>query len=194
MRWTYRETDQEGAELEVVVTVTDQTKKIANGVTARVVRDTVTEDGEIIEDTFDWYAQDEEGNVWYLGRGHRRVRERQAHHPRKVPSRPASTAHCPASSCRPIPSPGCSYRQEYYKGEAEDNGEVLSTDEMVRGAHRPVRRRAPHQGHDHDRAGCTGVQAVRQRRRPRARPRRLGRPRQPRRTPQPRYRQRKRDH
>ena len=32
-----------------------------------MVRDTVTEDGELIEDTFDWYAQDAEGNIWYLG-------------------------------------------------------------------------------------------------------------------------------
>ena len=45
--------------------VTDQTRKIANGVTARVVRDTVLVDGEIIEDTFDWYAQDRRGNLWY---------------------------------------------------------------------------------------------------------------------------------
>jgi len=53
-RWTYRETDEEGAKLEVVVTVTGATKEIANGVTARVVRDSVTEDGKLIEDTFDW--------------------------------------------------------------------------------------------------------------------------------------------
>ena len=32
-----------------------------------VVRDTVTSDGQIIEDTFDWYAQDQLGNVWYFG-------------------------------------------------------------------------------------------------------------------------------
>ena len=31
------------------------------------MRDTVTEDGEVIEDTFDWYAQDADGTVWYLG-------------------------------------------------------------------------------------------------------------------------------
>ena len=66
-RWTYREIDEEGKELEVVVTVSSETKEIANGVTARVVRDTVTEDGELIEDTFDWYAQDDKGNIWYLG-------------------------------------------------------------------------------------------------------------------------------
>src|SRR5688500_9925668 len=44
-RWTYREIDEEGTEVKVVVIVTTQTKKIANGITARVVRDTVTEDG-----------------------------------------------------------------------------------------------------------------------------------------------------
>ena len=66
-RWTYREVDEEGNAVEVVVVVTTETKKIANGVTARVVRDTVTEDGVLIEDTFDWYAQDGDGNVWYLG-------------------------------------------------------------------------------------------------------------------------------
>ena len=27
----------------------------------------MTEHGERIENTFDWYAQDECGNVWYLG-------------------------------------------------------------------------------------------------------------------------------
>ena len=66
-RWTYRETDEEGRELKVVVTVTSATKQIANGVEARVVRDTVTREGEVVEDTFDWYAQDEDGNVWYMG-------------------------------------------------------------------------------------------------------------------------------
>ncbi|MDQ4057572.1 MAG: hypothetical protein M3124_00435, partial [Actinomycetota bacterium] len=30
------------------------------------------------------------------------------------------------------PRPGLAYRQEYYEGEAEDNGEVLSTDEMAK--------------------------------------------------------------
>jgi hypothetical protein len=42
-RWVYSETDAEGTEQRVVVTVTDQTKRIANGVEARVVHDVVTE-------------------------------------------------------------------------------------------------------------------------------------------------------
>jgi len=59
--------DGNGAVSEVVVVATTKTKKIANGVTARVLRDTVRTDGKIIEDTYDWYAQDRDGNVWYLG-------------------------------------------------------------------------------------------------------------------------------
>jgi hypothetical protein len=48
------------------ILVTDATRKIA-GVTATVVRDTAYIDGVLAEDTFDWYAQDQSGNVWYLG-------------------------------------------------------------------------------------------------------------------------------
>ena len=57
-RWTYRETTEDGETVRVVVTATSATRQIANGVTARVVRDSVTSDGAIIEDTFDWYVQD----------------------------------------------------------------------------------------------------------------------------------------
>ena len=49
------------------MTVTRRTKLIANGITARVVHDVVTEDGKPVEVTDDWYAQDRAGNIWYLG-------------------------------------------------------------------------------------------------------------------------------
>ena len=102
-RWTYRE-DEGGEVKEVVVVVTDQTKKIANGVTARVVRDTVRVDGEIIEDTFDWYAQDRQGQPVVPRGGHRRVRGRQGQHPlRLVRGRPGRRAagHHAARRSRP---------------------------------------------------------------------------------------------
>ena len=67
-RWTYTGARRGGEGAATWrVTVSNVTKRIANGVTARVVRDTVTCDGEVMEDTFDWYAQDGDGNVWYLG-------------------------------------------------------------------------------------------------------------------------------
>src|SRR2546427_4581580 len=48
------------------VTITDQTKVI-EGITARAVSDVSTHDGALLEKTVDWYAQDKQGNVWYLG-------------------------------------------------------------------------------------------------------------------------------
>ena len=65
-RWVYRETDGEGGEQKVEVTVTDMAKTVM-GIEALVVHDVVSEDGQLVEDTFDWYAQDADGNIWYLG-------------------------------------------------------------------------------------------------------------------------------
>jgi hypothetical protein len=129
-RWTYLEIDEEGKQLEVVVTVSTETKKIANGVTARVVRDTVTEEGELIEDTFDWYAQDAEENIWYLGE------ETAEFESGKVTSRAGSfeagvDGALPGIIVPADPVDDMKYRQEYFSGEAEDNGEVLSVEEQV---------------------------------------------------------------
>jgi hypothetical protein len=58
---------EDGEEQRNVVEVTHETRTIL-GVDAVVVRDTVSDsDGELIEQTLDWFAQDESGNVWYLG-------------------------------------------------------------------------------------------------------------------------------
>jgi hypothetical protein len=129
-RWTYREVADDGTVTEVVVIVTGQTKVIANGITARVVRDTVTEDGDVIEDTLDWYAQDAAGNLWYLG-------EDTAEFENGEIAGTAGSFEAGVDGALPgimipaDPRPGLRYRQEYYAGEAEDNGEVLSTAEMV---------------------------------------------------------------
>ncbi|NET40650.1 calcium-binding protein [Okeania sp. SIO2B3] len=48
------------------VIVTYDTKEI-EGVETVVVRDVAWDEGVLVEDTFDWYAQDTEGNVWYMG-------------------------------------------------------------------------------------------------------------------------------
>ena len=64
-RWVYEGVDE--GEVEVIeVTVLDDTRDIG-GITATIIRDTVEIDGELAEDTYDWYGQDTSGNVWYLG-------------------------------------------------------------------------------------------------------------------------------
>jgi hypothetical protein len=124
-RWTYRETTEDDEVVDVVVTATSVTRRIANGVTARVVRDTVTLDGAIIEDTLDWYAQDEDGTVWYLGEDTAEFEDGKI--TTREGSFEAGVDGAQAGVIMPFaPEVGMAYRQEYYEGEAEDNGEVLA--------------------------------------------------------------------
>jgi hypothetical protein len=129
-RWVYRETDPEGTRQRVVVTVSRQTKRIANGVTARVVRDVVTEDGEPVEVTEDWYAQDACGNLWYLGEDTREYENG------KISSREGSweagvDGAQPGVIMPAKPRPSMRYRQEHYAGHAEDRASILSRAEQV---------------------------------------------------------------
>jgi hypothetical protein len=128
-KWTYREVE-EGKVHRVVVTATPKTKRIANGVRARVVHDVVTAGRKVKEDTFDWYAQDRDGNIWYLG-------EDTTEYPKGKPpsnagSFEAGVKGAQAGVVMPAhPRPGMAYRQEYLKGEAEDRGKVLSIEKKA---------------------------------------------------------------
>ena len=124
-KWTYLETDTEGERQKVVVEVTGRTKKVANGVTARVVRDTATENGVPVEVTDDWYAQDRDGNVWYLGEHVTNYENGKAVD--HDGSFEAGVAGAQAGVVMPAePKPTMAYRQEYLKGVAEDTGAVVS--------------------------------------------------------------------
>ena len=129
-RWIYRETDSEGAKQRVVVTVTAKTKRIANGITARVVHDVVTEDGQPVEVTDDWYAQDKCGNVWYLGEFTKEYENGKVKS--TAGSFEAGVDGAQAGIIMPAkPREGMRYRQEYYAGEAEDRASILSLDEQA---------------------------------------------------------------
>ena len=129
-RWVYAETEKREPPLKVVVEVTDKTKTIANGVEAVVVRDTVTDAGEPIEITDDYYAQDSEGNVWYLGEDTAEYEDGKRIC--RCGSFEAGVDGAEAGVIMPAdPQVGMEYRQEYYEGEAEDEGAVLSHDEMA---------------------------------------------------------------
>jgi hypothetical protein len=123
-KWVYREN---GARVEV--TVTGEKKEIL-GIHATVVHDVVSEDGELVEDTYDWYAQDKDGNVWYLGEATEEYENGKVK--TTAGSWEAGVDGAEAGVIVPAkPEVGFTYRQEYYKGEAEDAGEILSLDEWV---------------------------------------------------------------
>ena len=124
--WTYRETDAEGSEQEVVVTVLPETKEIL-GITATVVHDVVTADGETVEDTLDWYAQDAIGSLWYLGEDTKEYENGEV--VSTEGSWEAGVDGAQAGIILPAdPQVGMTYRQEYYAGQAEDAAEVTALD------------------------------------------------------------------
>ena len=124
-RWVYRETAPDGTHQRVVVTVTNRTKLIANGVRARVVRDVVTADGKPVEKTDDWYAQDRSGNIWYLGEHTTEFKDGKPISTKG--SFEAGVDGAQAGVIMPArPRVGLRYRQEYYAGEAEDEAEIFA--------------------------------------------------------------------
>jgi hypothetical protein len=104
--------------------VTHQTKRIL-GIACTVVRDTVSEHGRPIERTFDFYAQDRQGNVWYLGEDSYELQHGKF-------AKASDSWRSGVDGAKPgiimpaDPRPGDRYRQEYYPpGEALDEAHVL---------------------------------------------------------------------
>jgi len=126
--WVYGATGEESE--TITVTVTDETREIL-GVPTTVVHDVVTgPGGEIIEDTYDWFAQDTEGNVWYFGEETVEYDERGR--PDRAGSWEAGVDGALAGLVMAAtPRVGDGFRQEFFEGVAEDRAEVLSLDETV---------------------------------------------------------------
>ena len=120
-----------------VVFVTRRTKKIL-GVRCRVVRDTGYTAGKPEERTFDWYAQDRAGNVWYFGEDSRDYRS--GHWVRSGGSwKGGAHGAKPGILMLADPQAGQTYRQEYYLGHALDVATVLGPDGTVRLPFKTVR-------------------------------------------------------
>jgi hypothetical protein len=112
------------------VAVTHKTKVIA-GVTCVEVHDTVYLNGQLTEDTLDWFAQDRQGNVWYFGEDSQDLTNG------RVSSLAGSwTAGVDGAEAGIVmeahPRVGDAYRQELLLNEAEDFAQVLSLDQRVK--------------------------------------------------------------
>jgi hypothetical protein len=118
--------------VEVLAPDDPQGSKKIRGVEVTVVRDRAYlnadgdadchEDEDLVEDTFDWYAQTEKGTVWYFG-------EDTTEFPsgsKEGSWEAGKDGAKPGIIMKADPRVGDSYRQEFYKGEAEDMAEVLS--------------------------------------------------------------------
>jgi hypothetical protein len=132
------ETD-EGVE-RTLIEVLDSTRIVA-GVECRRVRDRVYLDDVLIEDTEDWFAQDDDGNVWYMGEQVDNYNYDDqgnlidiTHEGGWEAGRDVAgigvVAH-PGHVMRASPIRGEVYNQEFYAGEAEDMGEVVALNILV---------------------------------------------------------------
>lgn len=111
------------------VNVSSETKVIL-GVTCVVVNDKVVVDGTLEEATIDWYAQDKQGNVWYFGEDSREYKDGAVVSTTGSWQAGVDGAQ-PGIVMKANPTVGETYRQEYFKGEAEDWATVLSLSESA---------------------------------------------------------------
>lgn len=113
------------------VEVTNDSKTIL-GVAVTVVHDRVYTKGELTEDTFDWYAQDKDGNVWYLGEDTKELENGQV-----ISTEGSWEAGVDGAQAGiimwgdPAAHLGEEYRQEFSRGVAEDFGKVVAVDQQV---------------------------------------------------------------
>jgi hypothetical protein len=126
--WVYREVE-DGEVHRDDVTVTNRTKTLG-GIEARVVHDRVSQNGETLEETDDWYAQDSKGNLWYLGEDTAEFENG------KLKTKAGSWTYGvdgaePGVIVPANPRQGMKYREEYYAGHAEDAAEVLNVGSQV---------------------------------------------------------------
>lgn len=117
------QTDEGFEHIEYQVT---SATKVVNGITCAVINDKVWVDSVLVEDTDDWYAQDNDGNVWYFG-------EAVDNYEGGVLTDHDGSWEAGVDGAKPgiimlaNPQVGNAYRQEYYFNEAEDEAEVLET-------------------------------------------------------------------
>ena len=135
--WRYESEflDEEGDLVTETISVEVRREtKLIEGVTCIVVNDVVEEDGVIIEDTDDWYAQDLDSNVWYCGEIALNFESFEG----DVPEDPELVdiegswkgfrdGAKPGIIMQGTPTVGQVYRQEIALGNAEDAAEVIST-------------------------------------------------------------------
>ena len=122
--WLYRGVTKSGTET-FQIDVTRQTKVIL-GVRTRVVIETAAVDGQTVEISENWFAQDREGNVWYFGEFSRTFEG-------GVPVSTAGSWEAGVNDARPgiimeaNPVVGDTYFQEFAPGVAQDMASVVAT-------------------------------------------------------------------
>jgi len=127
--------------VETIVVETLEGTKFVGGIECAIVRDRVFLDGLLIEDTLDWYAQDLDGNVWYMGEAVLNYEYDDDGNVTGIDTEGSWETGEDVAGTGSLAEPGLvmkavfvvgdTYRQEFYAGEAEDMGEIVALDVLV---------------------------------------------------------------
>ena len=127
-RFNFRTETDKGSEIGEIEVLNET--KIISGITCTVVKDRVYLNNQLVEDTYDWFAQDKNGNVWYMG-------EQVDNYVNGVIDNHYGSWEAGVDGAEPgimmaaDPAPGLYYRQEHYLGQAEDQAEVIANNESI---------------------------------------------------------------
>jgi hypothetical protein len=125
VRYVYRGV-KDGKRSRDVVEVTHETKTI-RGAPCVAVHDRLYLHGRLAERTTDWYTQDARGNVWYFGEDTAELDAQGRVTSREGSWQAGRDGAEPGIFMPAQPRVGVSHRQEFYKGHAEDQFEILRT-------------------------------------------------------------------
>lgn len=126
--FTYLTETPDGLERTEIVVASDT--RVVMGIPCVIVRDRVFLNDQLVEDTYDWFAQDKDGNVWYFG-------EDVDNYVDGVVADHYGSWEAGVDGAEPgiimlgNPAVGLKYRQEHYEGQAEDQGEIVGKNESV---------------------------------------------------------------
>src|SRR5262245_58845094 len=125
---TFTTQSPDGSEIDIF-TVTRRTKLI-DGVVCHVINDQAFVDGELVEKTNDYFAQDKNGTVWYFGEDTAESEDGQVVSTEGT-GRAGVDGATPGVIMLAHSQVGDEYDQEHAVGVAEDHAEVTSVDESV---------------------------------------------------------------
>ena len=117
--------------LERIEEIRLATTKIILGIKCIIVNFKAYENGKLIEEAFDWYAQDNIGNVWYFGEAVDNYNPDGSFKDHEGSWEAGVDGAKPGIIMPANPRTGMKYREEYYPGEAEDEAQILSTKKTV---------------------------------------------------------------
>ena len=103
------------------------TTKTILGITCIIVNFKAYLGGTLIEEAWDWYAQDNDGNVWYFGEAVDNYNANGVLQDHGGSWEAGVDGAQPGTIMPANPQTGMAYREEYYFNHAEDRAEITGT-------------------------------------------------------------------